>query len=65
MRCLAERVDPGVRPARSVSHNIFFGDFARGVIDGALNRGQAGLELPAVEGGAIVRDREFDVAHAW
>ena len=63
MRNLAERVDASVRPARSVSHNIFFGDFSRGVVDGALNRGQAGLKLPAVEGGAIVRDGEFDVAH--
>jgi hypothetical protein len=47
-----------------MSHNILFGDFSRGVVDGALNGGQAGLKLPTVEGGAIVRDREFDVAHA-
>ena len=61
---LAERVDAGVGPARAVSHNFFFGDFARGIVDGTLNRGQAGLKLPAVEGRAIVGDREFDVAHA-
>jgi len=61
---LAERVDPSVRPARAVSHNIFLGDLARGVVDGALNRGQAGLELPAVKRSAIVGDREFDVPHA-
>jgi len=28
-----------------------------------LNGGQAGLKLPAVEGGAIVGDRELNVAH--
>jgi hypothetical protein len=64
MRSLAERVDARVRAACSVYHNvIFFGNFPRGVVDSALNRGQTGLELPAVEVRAIVGNREFDVAH--
>ena len=56
MRDLAERVDAGVGAAGAVDGDRFLGDLADGVVEGALDRWQAGLELPAVEVGAVVGD---------
>jgi hypothetical protein len=47
-----------------VYHDSFLRDFSSGGVDCALNRREAGLELPAVEVGSVVGDREFDVSHA-
>src|ERR1700730_9126706 len=64
MGSLSERMNASVRAVPFVHHGVFLSDFARGVVDGSLDRGQAGLELPAVEGGAVVRDGQSHGAHA-
>jgi hypothetical protein len=61
---LSERVDASVGAAGPVDNDVLFGDFARRVIEGALDRRQGGLKLPAVEGGALVSDCELNVTHA-
>ena len=63
MRDLGEGVYAGVRAACAVDEDFFLGDLAGGFGDGALDGGLAGLDLPAVEGGAVVGDCEFEVAH--
>ena len=47
MADLTERVDACVGAAGAVHNNSLLGDFSRGGIDFALNRREAGLELPA------------------
>src|SRR6202040_1713153 len=49
MRDLAEGVYTGVSAACAVNEDFLLRDLARGVGDGALNRRQARLDLPAVE----------------
>jgi hypothetical protein len=56
-------VDAGVCAAGAVNNNSLLRNFARGGVNFALDRWEAGLELPAVEVGAIVGDCEFDVSH--
>ena len=63
MRDLAEGVDSGVGAAGAVDGDALLGDFLEGVFEGALDGGDFGLELPAVEVGAVVGDGEFDVLH--
>jgi hypothetical protein len=65
MADLTEGVDAGVGAAGAMHDNSLLRNFARGGIDFALNRREAGLELPAVEVGAIVSDGEFDVSHLF
>ena len=60
---LAEGVDADVGAACAVDEDFFLGDLAGGFGDGALDGRLAGLDLPAVEGGAVVGDGEFEVAH--
>jgi hypothetical protein len=48
-----------------VHNNSLLGDFSRGVVNFALNRREAGLELPTVEVRAVVGDGELDVAHLF
>ncbi len=64
MRHLSQRVNAGIGAARAVDHDFFLRDFARGVVERALNRRHTRLRLPAVKIGAVVRDGEFDIAHA-
>ncbi len=63
MSDLAQCVDASVGAARAVHDDSFLGDFARGVVDGALNRRDAGLELPAMKIGSVVGDCNFDISH--
>ena len=56
MRDLAERVNAGIGAAGAVDGDRFLGDLAEDVVEGALDGGQAGLELPAVEVRAVVGD---------
>jgi hypothetical protein len=63
MRDLAEGVDSGVGAAGAVDGDALLSDFLEGVFEGALDGGDLGLELPAVEVGAVVGDGEFDVLH--
>ena len=65
MADLTERVDACVGAARAVHNNSLLGDFSRGVVNFALNRREAGLELPTVEVRAVVGDCELDVAHLF
>ena len=64
MANLTEGVDAGVGAARAVHDDSFLGDFARGGVNFALDRWEAGLELPTVEVSSLVGDGEFDVSHA-
>jgi hypothetical protein len=61
---LAERVDAGVCSAGAVNGYLFLSDFAEYIGDCALNGGDAGLDLPAVECGAVISKGQFDVTHA-
>ena len=63
MRYLPERVDACVGAAGALDENFFLGDLRSCFGESALDRWQAGLDLPAVEGSAVVGDCEFDVAH--
>src|SRR5580698_1451310 len=58
---LAQGVDSPVGAAGAVNGHALLGDFLEGVFEGALDGGDFGLELPAVEVGAVVGDGEFDV----
>ena len=60
---LREGMDAGIGAACAVDEDFFLGDLAGGFSDGALDGRLAGLDLPAVEGGAVVGDGEFEVAH--
>ena len=60
---LAEGVDAGIGAACAVDEDFFLSDLAGGFGDGALDGRLGGLDLPAVEGGAVVGDGEFEVAH--
>jgi hypothetical protein len=65
MADLTEGVDAGVGAARAMHDNSFLGDFASGGVNFTLDSREPGLELPAVEVGAIVGDCEFDVSHLF
>ena len=56
---LREGVDAGVGAAGALGENGLAGDVVEGVGEGALDGGQAGLDLPAVEGGAVVARVSF------
>ena len=60
---LGESVYAGVGAACAVDEDFFLGDLTGGFGDGALDGGLARLDLPAAEGGAVVGDGEFEVAH--
>ena len=60
---LSEGVDAGIGAACAVDEDFFLGDLAGGFGDGALNGRLARLDLPAVEGGAVVGNGEFEEAH--
>jgi hypothetical protein len=44
---------------------VFLRQFAKDANNFALNRRLARLKLPAVKIGAVVRNRELEIAHAW
>ena len=62
---LGEGVDAGVGAAGALGEDAFAGDAVDGVGERALDGGQAGLDLPAVEGGAVVGEGELPVRHAY
>src|SRR5579862_1228459 len=62
---LAERVNSGIGSAGARQLYIFLRKFAKDADDFALNRGLARLKLPAVKIGAVVSNRELEIAHAW
>jgi hypothetical protein len=46
-----------------VNGDALLGDFLEGVFERTLDGGDLGLELPAVEVGAVVGNGEFDILH--
>ena len=60
---LSEGVDASVRAAGALRENGFSGDVAEGCGKGALDGGEVGLDLPAVEGGTVVGEGEFPALH--
>src|ERR1700723_4209377 len=63
MRDLPERMNSGIGAAGPVNRDSLLGDLLQRVLDGALNRGNFRLELPAVKLRAVVGDDEFNVLH--
>ncbi len=57
-RDLAERVDAGVGPARPDDPDVSPGQRTQRLEDVPLDRRRSGLYLPAVVGGAVVRQQE-------
>ena len=64
VRHLSQCVHTAVGPAGAVNHNLFLRNGAYGIVQQPLNCRKPRLDLPAVKIRAIVRNREFDVAHA-
>ncbi len=62
---LGEGVDAGVGAAGALGEDGFAGDVVEGLGEGALDGGEAGLDLPAVEGRAVVGEDEFPVLHGF
>ena len=60
---LAECVDAGVGAAGALRENAFAGDAVEYVAEGALDGGQAGLDLPAVVWGSVIGEGELPVGH--
>ncbi len=60
---LGERVDAGVGSARALREDRLTGDVVDGLGERALDGGQARLDLPAVEGGAVVGESGFPERH--
>ena len=58
-----ESVDARVSAAAAVDLDSFAFDLREGGLDGALDGGQAGLDLPAVIGGAVVRNEDAQTPH--
>ena len=56
---LGERVDAGIGASRALGQELFSGEALDGVGESSLDGGLAGLDLPAVEGGAVVGEGEF------
>lgn len=60
---LSESVDSGVGAARALRQELFSGEALDDSGERALDGGLAGLDLPAVEGGAIIGESEFESTH--
>ncbi len=60
---LGKGVDAGVGTAGTLGEDGFANDAMEGLGEGTLDRGEAGLNLPAVEAGAVVREGELPVGH--
>ena len=60
---LAERVHAGVGAAGALGENRLAGEVTEGCRERRLDGGQGGLDLPAVEGGAVVGEDEFPEGH--
>src|ERR1700690_2608550 len=63
MSNLPQSMDAGIGAARPMHDDLFLRDLARRIMDRALDRRNAGLRLPAVEVGALVRDSDLDISH--
>ena len=59
---LGESVDSGIRTARTLGKECFSGEALDGRGKGALDGGLAGLNLPSVEGRAVIGESEFESA---
>jgi hypothetical protein len=60
---LAQRVNPRVGSARALGKDSLSRDMVQSLNESALNRGQAGLNLPAMIAGTVVGNRELPVRH--
>ena len=58
---VAEGVEAGVGAAGALGEDGFAGDAVEGLGEGSLHGGEAWLDLPAVEGGAVVAEGELPV----
>ena len=56
MGALAERMDAGISPARTVHSDLFSGDLNKCSLDPILDGVAARLTLPAAEARAVVGD---------
>jgi hypothetical protein len=56
---LAERMDAGIGPARTVHTDLFSGDLDKCRLDPILDGVAARLTLPAAEASAVVGDDQF------
>jgi len=56
-------VDAGVGAAGALGKDGFAGEVVEGLSEGPLDGREAGLDLPAVEAGAVVAEDEFPVGH--
>src|ERR1700740_2051618 len=63
MAHLAKRMHARIRAACAVDHDFLLGNLPGSVVEGALDRRHTRLELPAMESGAVIGDRQLDVAH--
>lgn len=61
---LGKGMDASVGAARALGKDGLSGDLVNGGGDGALDGGEVGLHLPAVEWCAVVREGEFPEGHA-
>ena len=62
---LGKRVDSRVGASGALGKNDFAGEVLDGLGEGALDGGQVRLDLPAMEGGAIVGEGEFPGPHQF
>ena len=58
---LGERVHAGVGASGALGQKLFSGEALDGVGESSLDGGLAGLDLPAVKGGAVIGEGEFEV----
>jgi len=57
---LARRMHAGVSTAGELNHDRLLGDPRQQILQYALHRSQAGLNLKAVEVGTVVLDQKFE-----
>ena len=62
---LAEGVDAGVGAAGALGEDVLVEDGAQGGGESSLDGREAGLDLPAVEAGAVVGQLELPVGHGF
>ena len=61
---LREGVHPGIRPPGALGQNLFPGNAPERVCENALDSGQAGLHLPAMEVRAVITKSHLPVREA-
>ena len=61
---LGEGVNAGVGASGALGQELFSGEALDGFGESSLDGGLAGLDLPAVKGGAVVGEGEFESARS-